>query len=161
MPKCSKCASEIEAGAVSNAQRMITFTIPEDMASVLSRVMVSTINREGMHGNYHTARLMKVFFDQIDRSALAPRGLGAESIAQVMAAQDEGWELSYRLDKRRIGSGLEVRIDGRGPDGREIVLGTAGVPLNEDPEQTMAAVKDFFDRRPLPQREAEDAPQHT
>lgn len=141
---CAYCGDERDKAVTSNSVRSVTLTLSEHEAAVLAGVMVMASNREGMHGNYHTARLLKTIYRALEPVRIGPRGLNPEGISQVMAAQDEGWELSYSLSQGKP----EVLINGRSPEGREIILAKCSIPKGEIDRDVLEKVRDFFDRRP-------------
>ena len=155
--KCPHCENDIQdEKPAGNATRQMTLVIDEEMLPILTGLMRMASTRYGMYGYGILANKLNEFstplFEAKDEMF---RGFEEGPWAQALFAHDKGYEMVFALteDKKSVVIGCY-----EGPDDEKgRVLAEAFVAEGVDPDQKLAAVKDFFDRRtPIDRSEPEN-----
>lgn len=145
--KCPHCDKAIEGETpAGNATRKMTLVIDEEMLPILTGLMRMASTRYGMYGYGILANKLNEFSKPIYAAQDDMfRGFEEGPWAQALYAHDKGYEMVFALtkDNKNVVIGCY-----EGPDDEKgRVLAEGFVRKDIDPEQMLAAVKDFFDRR--------------
>lgn len=156
--KCPHCSESITTDAPSsNASRSVMLEIPEEMIPILTGVMRMASTRYGMYGYGILANKLNEFSKPLfEASDDRLRGFEEGPWAQALYAHDKGLEMVFALTKDRKSVVIGCY---EGPDDQKgRVLAEGRVRRDADPDENLAAVKDFFERRTPIVREDPETP---